>query len=81
MGSLLLAGLGGGLVSSPNVILTLEAVPVRMAADPGGALQTATGIGSAVGTALLASAFYRILIGSGHAYPKAVSDCPTVRLG
>jgi len=74
VGPLLLAGLGGGLVTSPNATLTLEAVPVRMAGAAGGALQTATRIGSAVGTALLASVFYRILTGSGHAYPKAVSD-------
>jgi hypothetical protein len=45
-----------------------------MAGAAGGALQTATRIGSAVGTALLASVFYRILTSSGHAYPKAVSD-------
>jgi EmrB/QacA subfamily drug resistance transporter len=74
VGPLLLAGLGGGLVTSPNATLTLEAVPVRMAGAAGGALQTATRIGSAVGTALLASVFYRILTSSGHAYPKAVSD-------
>jgi MFS family permease len=73
-GPLLLAGLGGGLVTSPNVTLTLQAVPVRMAGAAGGALQTAQRIGSALGTALLASLFYRVLIGSGHAYPTAVSD-------
>jgi EmrB/QacA subfamily drug resistance transporter len=73
-GPLLLAGLGGGMVTSPNVTLTLEAVPVRMAGAAGGALQTAQRIGSAVGTALLASIFYRILTSSGHAYPTAVSD-------
>jgi EmrB/QacA subfamily drug resistance transporter len=74
VGPLLLAGLGGGLVTSPNVTLTLEAVPVRMAGVAGGALQTAQRIGSAIGTALLASVFYRILTGSGHSYPAAVSD-------
>jgi MFS family permease len=73
-GPLLLAGLGGGMVTSPNVTLTLQSVPVRMAGAAGGALQTAQRIGSAVGTALLASVFYRILTGSGHAYPAAVSD-------
>jgi MFS family permease len=73
-GPLLLAGLGGGLVTSPNVTLTLQAVPVRIAGATGGALQTAQRIGSAIGTALLASLFYRVLIGSGHAYPTAVSD-------
>ena len=72
-GPLLLAGLGGGMVTSPNATLTLEAVPVRMAGAAGGALQTAQRIGAAIGTALLASVFYRVLTASGHAYP-AVSD-------
>jgi EmrB/QacA subfamily drug resistance transporter len=70
---LLLAGLGGGMVTSPNVTLTLESVPVQMAGAAGGALQTAQRIGSAIGTALLAAVFYRVLTG-GHAYPKAISD-------
>ena len=33
---LLLAGLGGGMVTSPNVTLTLQSVPVRMAVAAGG---------------------------------------------
>ena len=74
VGPLLLAGLGGGMVTSPNVTLTLEAVPVRMAGAAGGALQTAQRIGAAVGTALLASVFYRVLASSGHAYAEAVTD-------
>jgi Major Facilitator Superfamily len=73
-GPLLLAGLGGGMVTSPNVTLTLQSVPVRMAGAAGGALQTAQRIGAAVGTALLASVFYRVLTSGGHAYPAAISD-------
>jgi len=73
-GPLLLAGLGGGMVTSPNVTLTLESVPVPMAGAAGGALQTAQRIGSAIGTALLLSFFYRALTGGGHNWPKAVSD-------
>jgi EmrB/QacA subfamily drug resistance transporter len=73
-GPLLLAGLGGGMVTSPNLTLTLQSVPVRMAGAAGGALQTAQRIGSAIGTALLASVFYRVLTGSGHAWPEAVAD-------
>jgi EmrB/QacA subfamily drug resistance transporter len=72
-GPLLLAGLGGGMVTSPNVTLTLASVPVRMAGAAGGALQTAQRIGSAIGTALLASIFYLVLAGGGHAYPAAIS--------
>jgi uncharacterized membrane protein len=45
-----------------------------MAGAAGGALQTAQRIGAAIGTALLASVFYRVLTASGHDYPKAVSD-------
>jgi EmrB/QacA subfamily drug resistance transporter len=72
-GPLLLAGLGGGMVTSPNVTLTLALVPVRMAGAAGGALQTAQRIGAAIGTALLAWVFYRVLTGGGHAWPKAIS--------
>jgi EmrB/QacA subfamily drug resistance transporter len=73
-GPLLLAGLGGGMVTSPNVTLTLASVPVRMAGAAGGALQTAQRIGAAIGTALLVSVFYRVLTDGGHAWPAAVSD-------
>jgi EmrB/QacA subfamily drug resistance transporter len=73
-GPLLLAGLGGGMVTSPNVTLTLQAVPVRMAGAAGGALQTAQRVGAAIGTAVLVSVFYRVLTGSGHDWPEAVAD-------
>jgi EmrB/QacA subfamily drug resistance transporter len=71
---LLLGGLGGGMVTSPNITLTLEAVPVRMAGAAGGALQTAQRIGSAIGTAVLAMVFYRTLGRTGRNYPVAISD-------
>jgi EmrB/QacA subfamily drug resistance transporter len=73
-GPLLVAGLGGGLVTSPNITLTLQYVPVRMAGAAGGALQTAQRIGGAIGTAVLATIFYRVLMSSAHDYPAAVSD-------
>ena len=73
-GPLLVAGLGGGMVTSPNITLSLQNVPVRMAGAAGGALQTAQRIGSAIGTAVLATIFYRILMSSAHDYPTAVSD-------
>jgi EmrB/QacA subfamily drug resistance transporter len=50
---LLVAGLGGGGVISPNFTLTLEDVPTRMGGAAGGALQTGQRIGSALGAALL----------------------------
>ncbi|GIJ54345.1 MFS transporter [Virgisporangium aurantiacum] len=70
---LLLAGVGGGMVTSPNLTLSLQNVPVRMAGVAGGALQTAQRIGAAVGTAVLATIFYRILATTGHRYPDAIS--------
>jgi EmrB/QacA subfamily drug resistance transporter len=72
-GPLLLTGLGGGMVTSPNVTLTLASVPVATAGAAGGALQTAQRIGSAIGTALLAAVLYRALGASGHAWPAAIS--------
>jgi len=73
-GPLLVGGLGGGMVTSPNITLTLESVPVRMAGVAGGALQTAQRIGSAIGTASLAGVFYAVLASTGRNYPAAVSD-------
>jgi len=73
-GPLLVAGLGGGMVTSPNITLSLQNVPVRMAGAAGGALQTAQRIGSAIGTAVLATIFYQILMSSARNYPTAVSD-------
>ena len=54
---LLLAGLGGGAVVSPNITLTLQEVPPRMGGAAGGALQTGQRIGSALGTAAGVTAY------------------------
>ncbi|CAN5456026.1 MFS transporter [soil metagenome] len=54
---LLLAGLGGGGVISPNITLSLERVPNRMGGAAGGALQTGQRIGSAIGAALLTTVY------------------------
>jgi MFS family permease len=74
VGPLFVAGLGGGMVTSPNITLTLESVPVRMAGAAGGALQTAQRVGAAIGAAVLATIFYQVLTGSGRDYAAAVSD-------
>jgi len=71
-GPLLVAGIGGGMVTAPNITLALQSVPVRMAGAAGGALQTAQRIGAAIGTAVLATIFYRVLTQSDYA--TAVSD-------
>jgi EmrB/QacA subfamily drug resistance transporter len=74
VGPLLIAGIGGGMVTAPNITLSLANVPVAMAGAAGGALQTAQRIGGAVGTAVLATIFYHVLMATGHDYATAVSD-------
>ncbi|WIV61884.1 MFS transporter [Amycolatopsis nalaikhensis] len=69
---LLFAGVGGGMVISPNTTLTLECVPVRMAGVAGGALQTGQRIGTAIGTAVLASVFGAV-VGAAGDYPVALT--------
>ncbi len=61
---LLLTGLGGGAVVSPNITLTLADVPPRMGGAAGGALQTGQRIGAAVGAALLMT-IYQVAKGPG----------------
>jgi EmrB/QacA subfamily drug resistance transporter len=69
---LLLAGIGGGAVISPNTTLTLECVPTEMAGAAGGALQTGQRIGTAIGTAVLTTVF-RLVIGDGRDYPRGAA--------
>ncbi|GAA2008789.1 MULTISPECIES: MFS transporter [Nocardioides] len=61
--ALLLAGLGGGAVVSPNITLTLADVPPRMGGAAGGALQTGQRIGASIGAALLMTV-YQVVAGS-----------------
>jgi MFS family permease len=58
---LFVAGLGGGLVISPNQTLTLSQVPVERAGSAGGVLQTGQRVGSAAGIAVTGSVFYTSL--------------------
>ncbi|MFS0704160.1 MFS transporter [Cellulomonas sp. 179-A 9B4 NHS] len=55
---LLLAGLGSGLVISPNQTLALEHVPVAEAGAAGGVLQTGQRLGSAVGIAVVGALYF-----------------------
>ncbi|GAA1315188.1 MFS transporter [Saccharothrix xinjiangensis] len=71
--ALLVAGIGGGWVISPNTTLTLRHVPVSMAGAAGGALQTGQRVGAAIGTAALAGVFYAVLSASGRDFRVAVS--------
>jgi EmrB/QacA subfamily drug resistance transporter len=71
--ALLVGGIGGGFVISPNVTMTLRSVPVRMAGAAGGALQTGQRIGGAIGTALLPGLYYVVLAGTGGRAGTAVA--------
>lgn len=62
---LLVAGIGSGLVITPNVTLTLQEIPVRRAGTAAGVLQTGQRIGGAVGVAFTGSVFYAA-VGSTH---------------
>jgi EmrB/QacA subfamily drug resistance transporter len=62
---LLVAGVGSGLVISPNQTLTLARVPVSGGGSAAGVLQTAQRIGSAVGIAAVGSVFFATVAGSG----------------
>ena len=57
-GPLLVAGVGSGIVISPNVTLTLEDIPVARAGTAGGLLQTGQRIGTAAGIALIGAVFF-----------------------
>jgi MFS family permease len=56
--ALLVAGLGGGSVISPNQALSLAEVDVRSGSTAGGMLQTAQRIGNALGAAVVTAVFY-----------------------
>ena len=55
---MLVAGIGGGAVISPNNTMTLSNVPTRMAGVAAGVIQTGQRMGTAMGTALLAAVFH-----------------------
>jgi MFS family permease len=62
---LLIAGMGGGFVISPNQTLSLSEVPNQRAGSAGGVLQTGQRIGSAAGIAITGSVFYSVLADTG----------------
>ncbi len=64
---LLVAGIGSGLVISPNITLTVAEVPVSQAGVAGGMQQTAQRVGSAAGIAITGSVFYGVLQSTGGA--------------
>ena len=60
---LLVAGVGSGLVISPNQTLTLTHVPLGRAGVAGSMLQVGQRIGSALGVAVALSTYYATLQG------------------
>jgi MFS family permease len=64
-GPLLVAGVGSGLVISPNITLTVDRVPVERAGTAGGLLQTGQRIGTAAGIALVGAVFYSGIAAGG----------------
>ncbi|WP_030225746.1 MULTISPECIES: MFS transporter [Actinoalloteichus] len=72
-GPLLVAGIGGGAVISPNTTLTLECVPGTLAGVAGGVLQTGQRIGTAIGTAVLSAALHGAVGTARGGWPVALS--------
>jgi EmrB/QacA subfamily drug resistance transporter len=70
---LMLAGLGSGLVISPNLTLTVSDVPVPQAGTASGVMQTGQRMGTAAGIALIGSVFFATLGSTGGDYAVAVS--------
>jgi cyanate permease len=67
------AGLGTGLVISPNITISLSEVPLTRAGSAGGVLQTAQRIGSAVGIAAVGSFFFATLADARGDWTGAVT--------
>ncbi len=78
---LLIAGIGSGLVISPNQTLTVSEVPVERAGTAGGLLQTGQRIGAALGIAAAGSVFFSHLASSQGDYPAALQLGLIVSLG
>jgi MFS family permease len=70
-GPLLIAGIGSGLVISPNQTLTLSEVPVRRAGSAGAILQTGQRVGTATGIAVVGAVFFHRLTANGGDYASA----------
>ncbi|WP_433257084.1 MFS transporter [Streptosporangium sp. CA-135522] len=78
---LLVAGLGSGLVISPNQTLTLSEVPVAEAGTAGGVLQTGQRIGAALGIAVVGSVFFAGVASSHGDYALAFRHALLVTIG
>ena len=78
---LLVAGLGSGLVISPNQTLTLAEVPVERAGSAGAVLQTGQRIGTAMGIAVVGAVFFNRLAATGDDWSSALRTALLVTVG
>jgi EmrB/QacA subfamily drug resistance transporter len=78
---LLLAGIGSGLVITPNQTLTLSQVPIPHAGSAAGMLQTGQRIGSAAGIAGVGAVFFSALAASGNGWSRAFRDALLIAIG
>jgi EmrB/QacA subfamily drug resistance transporter len=70
---LFIAGIGSGMVITPNQSLTLQDVPTDEGGTAAGMQQTAQRVGSSIGIALVSSVFFAVLSSSGQDYAIALS--------
>jgi EmrB/QacA subfamily drug resistance transporter len=80
-GPLLIAGLGSGLVITPNQTLTLSEVPVAEAGSAAGMLQTGQRLGSAIGIAVVGAVFFSALTTTHVGWSRAFQDGLLVAIG
>ncbi|MEV4755221.1 MFS transporter [Micromonospora sp. NPDC049559] len=78
---LLVAGIGSGLVITPNQTLTLSEVPVPQAGSAAGMLQTGQRIGAAAGIAGVGAAFFSTLAATGNGWSRAFRDALLIAIG
>lgn len=83
--SMLVGGIGGGFVISPNQTLTLSEIPPEEGSAAGSIAQLGQRVGTAVGVALVTAVFFAAVPGGGThpvaAYHLAVRDGYLVTLG
>ncbi|MEN3615477.1 MFS transporter [Plantactinospora sp. ZYX-F-223] len=78
---LLVAGLGSGLVITPNQNLTLSEVPVGQAGSAAGMLQTGQRIGAAAGIAGVGAIFFSTLAATHDGWSRAFRDALLATIG
>ncbi len=71
-GIMIIGGIGGGLVISPNQTLTLADIPVKQGGVAGSIGQLGQRIGTSVGTAVALSLFYATIYREAGSAPDIV---------